>query len=504
MLGAVATLLALSLGAQIYWSQVDVNRAYYGTDARLYQLLAGALLAVTLHTWAVRLRGRRAHLVALVGFVALLVLGSGLVQIAASMRGMGATVVSVLLIGGLMLGPGQPISRLLSLRIPVFLGQISYGTYLWHWPVIIALTTLFDTSPLVIAAFALAISTGLASLSYEVLEMPIRKARVLNAFPWPTAVAGVGISALVAVTLVPTVLELDRKPAFSESVTGQDGAALSSGAARKPIPQDIDWEAVRSDVGEKHWCAGDEPEACTVRKGSGPHVLFIGDSQAVTFVPMFKELAKDHDLTLSVNVLGGCPWQEGLLNQRQSREGAAECESARVGWYDTALRELDPDIVVLLDRPRDDPSVWGDRAARRDGKKQSLNQGVFETTRDTLRKISAVADKTVVIERLVMPETFDPTDCLSSRTKIGQCAVSVPSRSSTSDGYIAAAAAETSSIVGVTLNDVFCPTAPVCLPIVGDQVVWRDDHHYTATYATERREQVWKALNEAGAFDKAK
>ena len=106
----LAGLLVASLAAQLYWAQVDTNHAYYGTDARLYQLLAGALLAVALHTWRRRrLRGRRARLVALVGLAGLLVLGSGLVDIAPSMRGIGATAVSVLLIGGLMLGPGQPL-----------------------------------------------------------------------------------------------------------------------------------------------------------------------------------------------------------------------------------------------------------------------------------------------------------------------------------------------------------------------------------------------------------
>ena len=50
----LAGLLALSLVSQLAWAGVDPNRAYYGTDARLYQLLAGALLAVTLRGLARR------------------------------------------------------------------------------------------------------------------------------------------------------------------------------------------------------------------------------------------------------------------------------------------------------------------------------------------------------------------------------------------------------------------------------------------------------------------
>ena len=39
-------LFAASLAAQLFWAFVDANHAYYATEARLYQLLAGSLLAL--------------------------------------------------------------------------------------------------------------------------------------------------------------------------------------------------------------------------------------------------------------------------------------------------------------------------------------------------------------------------------------------------------------------------------------------------------------------------
>ena len=499
MLWSLVVLLALSLAAQLYWAQANTNHAYYGTDARLYQLLAGAVLAVALHTWRTSKGGRPAFILALAGLAGLLALGSGLVTTSPSVRGIGATAVSVLLIWGMMLGPDQPIPRFLSRPIPVFLGRISYGTYLWHWPTIIALTTLFKTSPIVIACFALGISTGLAALSYEILEMPIRKARWLDRFQWRTAVVGVSASALLAATLVPAMLELNRRPGLS-GANSAPSASRSGKGGDTPIPQDLNWRKIAADRGSSHSCGSDEPSACTVRKGAGPHVLFVGDSQAMSFVPMFKKLAEEHDLTLSLAIVPGCPWQEGLDNAKLGPETAETCEEGRVGWYDEALPELDPDVVVLLDRPRDDPLVWGDVVSRRDGQQQPLQRAVFETTRDTLAKISKFADKTVVIERLIMPETFNPVDCLATSTRVGQCAVPVPTAPSASDGYYAAAAAQSSDILTVNLNGVLCSNAPVCLPMDGKQVVWRDDHHYTATYTTARRNDIWKVLSDAGAF----
>lgn len=503
MFWVLVGLLGLSLAAQLYWAQADATHAYYGTDARLYQLLAGAALAVAMRGRSGRaLNGRTVTLGATLGLVGLLVLGSGLVAMAASWRGIGATVVSGLLIGGLVLAPGQLVSRALSRPVPVFLGRISYGTYLWHWPVIIALTTLLETSAWAIAGFALALSTGLAALSYQVLEMPIRKAPSLHRFGWRTAVVGVTASAVLAVTVVPTILATDKKPQLADAYASA-GAATTGKGSQRPVPTGIDWKDVAADNGESHTCAADEPQDCIVRRGRGPHVLFVGDSQAMSFVPTFERLAREHDFTLSLNVTPGCPWQEGLANDNQGEGGAEACESARVGWYDTALKRLDPDVVVLLDRPRDDKETWGELIRRRDGKQQPLNKAVFETTQDTLRKISAVAGTTAVIQRLVMPEDFNPLDCLAASSTIDQCAVPLPTEPSASDGFYAAAAAKSDGIDTVNLNDVFCATPPVCLPMDGDSVVWRDDHHYTAQYVMARRQAIWAEFVDAGVFDDA-
>lgn len=500
LFAVVAALFTLSLASQLYWGQVDPTRAYYATDARLYQLLAGALLTVALRNWPPRVSARAAHSTALAGLVGLLLLGSGLVDVSPSVRGLGATLTAVLLIGGLFLAEDRPLTRVLSSPVPVFLGRISYGTYLWHWPVIIALTTLIGSSPPVVAFFAVAISTGLAALSYEVLEMPIRRAELLERLRWRPAVAGVAASALLAVTFVPWVLELDRKPEMPAAAGNEAGERAARGTAgAEPVPQDVDWTEVAKDIGATHWCPPDKPSDCTIHTGGGPHLLFVGDSQAATFVPMFEDLAEEHDLTLSVSVTPGCAWQEGLANAELSEEGQQSCEKARVGWYDEALPELDPDVVVLLSRPRDDPKKWRESVTRRDGKQQGLRRAVLETSRETLAKIDEVADHTLIVERLIMPEDFDANECLARSRTIADCAVPVPTEPSATDGFMATASVQFPSVSTVNWNDALCPDAPVCLPVVDGEPVWRDDHHYTATYALERREQVWRLLARTGA-----
>lgn len=495
----VGVLLVCSVAAQVHWAGVDVDRAYYGTDARLYQLLAGVLLALALQRRPELVPRRAAVPVGWLALVALLVLGSGLLDVSASWRGLGACAAAVVLLGALAQTEGAPLNRVLGTRVPVFLGKISYGTYLWHWPVIVALTTVLDSGPVVVAVLAAGVSTGLAALSYEVLEMPIRKAAVLDRLRWSSVAAGLAVSALVAAVVAPGLLNQDRRPELAAAA----GATSGAPGGRASVPADIDWKKVVNDHGAVQSCTAEDVDACRDHRGAGPRVLLVGDSQAQMMVPMFRRLARDRDWDMSFNVLPGCTWQEELTNSKMGAEGAEDCRRAREGWYDDVLPQLDPDVVILLARPRDDVEEWGDIVSRRDGPREPLGKVTWETTSATLEKVSALVPHVLVVSRLVMPETFDPTDCLASASRIGQCSVPVPDGGTPVDGYVSAVAAEHPNVELLNLNPAFCEGAPWCLPVVGGQVVWRDDHHYTAAYVKARQRAVWRLLSETGAFGRS-
>ncbi|HEX6150495.1 acyltransferase family protein [Nocardioides sp.] len=493
----LALLLLASVASQLYWSQADPTHAYYGTDARIYQPLAGAVLALVVHRLPLG-GGRRWATAAAVGLVGFLALSSGLIDITPTWRGLAATATAVAVIAAVSVAERGRIARVLSQPVLVFLGKISYGTYLWHWPVILALKEMLATSPRVIAVLTVALSTGLAALSYEVLEKPIRTAAVLDRLRWAPAVAGVAVSAVVAMTVVPGLLNLERKPVL---VAGDERPQEVVTQQPLRVPDDVDWEAVVADHGETGWCAADKPENCIVHEGSGPHVLLVGDSQAQSLVPMFEKIAEERDLTLSLNVVPGCMWQEELYNTKLSEESQQDCDAARVGWYDEALPALDPDVVVLMQRPRDDEKEWGSSVRRRDGVEQRLDRMTLKASEETLRKLEQLVPRILIVNRIVMPETFDPADCLTTQADPGRCAVPVPVGGTKSDGFAQAEAARSPKVEVLDLNPAFCPDAPVCLPVVDDLVVWRDDHHVTATYATSRRDAVWKILAETARIE---
>lgn len=491
LLGVLGALCVASIAAQVYWARIDVSHSYYGTDARLYQLLAGALLAVALRTWQVRISARAAGLLALAGAVGIVVIGTSLVPYDPSGRGLLATVASVGVIAGLSLGDRSPTARVLSWRAPVYLGQISYGTYLWHWPVILVLAQLGLTEPWRVALATIVIGTACAAASYHLFEMPIRTSGRLSGIRWPTVVVGVGVSALVAVTVVPLLLKADTKPV--EAAQQWPGQELPEEGQPIPVPEDFDPEQARGG-GITHTCAADEPEACEVVSGDGPHVLVVGDSQGQMFGPMFEALAREHDLQLSLNVLPGCPWQEQIANSKQGASEAERCMESRDGWYDTALPEIDPDVVFVTSRDRDVEEEWGDVLSRRDGEEQSLEDMTHDLSFDTMEKITAVAPKVLVTTHLPMPESFDPNACLTATDDARDCAAPVTDDESFTDGVAQEMTDTFPEVETIDMGPAFCLGDGRCEAYLDGLPTFRDNHHYSLVWIDHQLDEAWKIL----------
>ena len=527
--GGLAALFAASLTLQILWSQINATHAYYGTDARLYQLLAGCLLAI-LGRQVSRSWGRAGNTLAGVAVIALILTSTRIVDVTPSTRGIIAMACSVGLIAGLERGGNGWVSAILSRPLPVYLGRISYGTYLWHWPIVLTLGRIFDVAPWMLGIMTILVATGMAALSAQVLEMPIRNAARLD--PWPRTVVAVGLtcSALVALT-IPRILESEAKPAIAASRTaqieigstssgpgvtedqlvedleaalaagppaGRDGSAdfqtLTEivGTARRPVSTDIDWASFSDDSFDAPLCDASTPENCTLVDGDGMHILLVGDSTARTFIPMLLELAKQKDLTISANVRQACGWTVG--SYRTDQNDNEICKGARDGWYATAIPRLNPDLIILAQRSMTGPQ-WDERlrADDPDIDRLPLAERLAALSNSTLDALEQFGIPIVVTEPVAAPIGWNILDCMSGATVVRECAFRMDDSPEDVERALRERADRSSLIRSVDLDRVVCPLFPTCIPYVDDTVVWRDGIHVTTSYWTLHRESVWAA-----------
>jgi peptidoglycan/LPS O-acetylase OafA/YrhL len=517
LLAGLGVLAALSVGSQLYWAQIDPTRAYFGTDARLFQLLAGAMAAVALREYA-----RKAAdggvvwpvvgpVLAATGLLGYFVMGSELVPMTVSQRNLVATVLASCLVLGLYTGSASLLSRAFSLPWMTWMGKISYGIYLWHWPAILLLQRIFDVRPLLIALMAGVLATALASLSYQLVETPIRRGRVLDPFPWRVVGAGLSVSVVVALVVVPPVLNSSRTPAMvngnlTEAIAAQtlaDGEEVRRSLDER-VDRGMNWSRIERDRGLGSFsCTLDDVDECLVVDGDGPHVLLVGDSHARALTPAFAELAEEEGFRLSASVLPACPWQHDVYDRTTNEERQADCAAAREDLYPAKIAEMDVDLVVLSGLARGE---WEDELTRADGAELEQPGELGSAARETVRRINAAGADAVVIQSIVGTdgwhrEGWDPLDCLARADVQADCVVTMPARRPVIDSYHETLASENDRMAVVDLNPLVCPSAPLCLPLLDGQPVWRDPNHITAEIGVHLREDIWELITDTGLID---
>jgi peptidoglycan/LPS O-acetylase OafA/YrhL len=501
-------LVAAGALASVAWAwslrSSDPIRGYYGTDARAYQLLAGALLALAPGLLARLGRfDRTARWAGVGGLGALVLVSSAWVELDAIERGMAATVIAVAIIAALEAARGGVARGVLATSPMVYLGKVSYGTYLWHWPVIWVMARTLELSVPSTIALTTVVATGLASLSYQLLEQPIRLSALLDRHRAPVIAGGLAVSVLAAVFVIPSIV--DRA----------DGAAVAVGTPElsttglTPVP-DLDLDAIRADLPPVHNCVNQPAAACTIVHGDGVHVLLMGDSHARMLTPTFTAIARREGLRLSVSASDACPWQrdlqvvvKGFADQRR------RCDGVREDLYERVVAELDPDVIVVINRGYEAAraSDAGLQYLGPDGDYLDKPSPEFDAwlSERTRRSLDALADESravVLVEPIPYPaDNADVLACLSREDVTEACRYVVDAGPSDVERLYRRIDQEEEAIWSADLDRLACPFFPICDPIVDGAVVKLDASHLTGSYAESLAPAVGDYLRENGIID---
>jgi peptidoglycan/LPS O-acetylase OafA/YrhL len=327
----VGALASAALMAAMHQVGFGVDRLYYGTDTRAQALLVGSFLGaiasprswhVVSEPWSTSRRGRLAGAALGVGGAGYLVwawhsyggqssflYSGGFLLVALATGGVIARVVS---------WPGSWLARFCSLAPLTFVGRISYGLYLYHWPMYLVINhahTGLTGFPLLVARLAATFAVAVPSM--YLLEEPIR--RRTFAFGWRALAASTAVIALVVVALVVSTITPSEG-----SVPTRGLPTMSSGERRQLT-------------------------ASAAFTTNPVRFLLLGDSVALTLgIGLSYHSIRNYGVSINNQAPIGCDLDPDLMSKTLGTVGPAP--PGCVHWQSVWAKELDryrPQVVGL-------------------------------------------------------------------------------------------------------------------------------------------------------------
>ena len=451
-LGALVGVLAVATVASVAalalsFDEFDPSFAYYATHTRAHELLVGALVAVLVERRAdVRaLVTRFAVPLALGGMAVVLAFGALLSDVAPFYYYGGSLVFSIgaaALIAGLALGPDRaPLTRVLSLRPIVYLGAISYGLYLWHWPIVIWLSPeRVGLDGWALAALRVAATLAVSSASFFLVEQPIRRGRLGG--------IRLGIRQMAAASLVVAV-----------ALAGLTVVATHGG---QELPGFV---------------KNNRKLIVTRLEGSQGAIGLIGDSVAMSLYPGFASAAEEASLDLVGATFPGCPVGEieRVDNKGAPFPFARRCPETVRTEQARMVAEFDPEVVFWISNRERLDIREGDTV---------LQAGTPEW------EAAAYADWDAVLERLTAGGAHvvvllpfhrtgdDPAECAGGAWRTPACTTPNLSINALRAELTAWAARHPDDVTVVEPDSLICPTSPCTGRLEGVEL--RTDRiHYT-------------------------
>ena len=466
LLVVLILIFTTSLSYSVYITSVNQPWAYFDTFARAWEFSLGGILALLLPYLSFK---KSVNLV--IGWIGLAIISfTGiLLPVSTVFPGWAAllpTTGVILVIVASENASRFGVQKLLGSKPFRYFGSISYGFYLWHWPLLIFYFAYFGTETVTkLAGVTILLVTFILSvISIKLVEGPIREisvqkskgrlVKVLLAIMLPAILVGASWSIFVQADSNGsyTTEENPGARAVSENITPKRNAELmpSMLQAKEHLPTFYDNTDCYS-VG-----ASSEVKKCSFGVTENPDytIALVGGSHSGHWFPALEAMADELKLQIDVYNKDACRFSaddfSGLLTE--------DC----MEWNENLMEPLmenPPDLIFTLANVN---------------KGDTIPIGYIEKWKEFegITKIFAVRDNPRMAK--------DPTVCVENED-IGECSVQ---RAKVLSEVLPWENTNNipGNIVFADMSEYFCDD-DVCPPVIGNVLVYRDLHHLTTLYS---------------------
>jgi peptidoglycan/LPS O-acetylase OafA/YrhL len=483
--------VAASLGYSVYYTHANPAGAYFVTTTRIWELGLGGLVALLPARLCERI-GRCGPLgwAGLGLMIASAFVLSGTNAFPGFLALLPAGGAAALILGGSAAARFGP-SKLTSIRPMVFIGDISYSLYLWHWPIIVLWTTWRGhpvgwRSGLVIVA----VSVVLAWLTKVWVEDKVRTASLLSGHEWRSV--STALAAVVPVVLVSLYIVAEPTPWDGDLGPNYPGAAALTASAHtvKAAPVLPQPTAISLPAYWQQGCLVAEssatPKECVYGDTSDPvlTVALAGDSMAGDWFTPLEKIATDRHWELVTELHAVCPLSSTMMVQPETGGPYTACHTWGAAVVHDLVTSIKPDVVITSDYP-------GLATMRHPAGGAAAQADIGSGMASYWNKLEGGGISVIAIKE--SPDVgLNVPACLSQHSA-AKCTVPRDQAVTSDLPTVYATRAAAGKVPLIDMDSLIC--GPVnCPPVVGNVLVYQDNHHLTSTYALTTAPYLEKRL----------
>ena len=341
LLTVLVVLIIVSFALFAYGAVYDPHATFYLLPTRIWQLGAGCLLAILSNHMPLANKS----LGTIIGV--LLIGGTYLFPLNASGIGYESfiAVVGACLI--IWSGSNKASTLILENNFAIFIGQISYSLYLWHWPIIVTIKKIqnYNNIPSSITLFIIGgvALLALSLFSYYCIETYFRKHK------HGTSIA-LSFATLVGLYFFMIEPNLLKRPYSSHyempSWHGRYYDLKPGGELTRSFQ--IIANSVHTPKREASVTAYKTGGIIRQRSSTDIRVVLIGDSHAIMWSKVVDDVTEELDLTTSLWSMNG---EHGLIKIPAVEEAGHYLNGKERFEYDSArqyfIKKWNPDIVIV-------------------------------------------------------------------------------------------------------------------------------------------------------------